>query len=367
MHWQAGAKLERFEGSSKSSGGPASAGYATCMGEHQCEHAVPGVQIMQPEPHIIEQILDSARALYGVLRSEPQPIAVGIVLEHAATLARRALGPKAPLIEIRQSPESCWIEVDAARLERAIANLIVNAAEHTAAPEPVRVVAQASRAGTDIRISAAGGGLDPRGLSALPGERSRRASKVALQIGLARELVELQDGTIVLRAARSAAPSAIIRLPGCAVRAPHGNPSAAHRSASSPRPRLDGVHVLLVEDDIDALDFLALILRQAGASVAAHSLAATAYDEFVQAPRQPDIIVSDIAMPFEDGYSFISRVRTWESRHGRVPVPAVAVSAFARDEDVQRARAHGFDRHVAKPVDASLLVEVIASWTQPGY
>lgn len=301
-----------------------------------------------------------------MLRREPQPIAVGTVLEHAAALARSALGSAAPQIEIREQPESCWIEVDAARLERAIAHLIVNAAVHTAVSEPVRLMAQASRAGADIRISAAGGGLDPRGLSAVPGEGARRGPKGNLQFGLARELVELQDGSIVLRAARGAAPSAVIRLPGCAVRAQGSGARAAYRSASAPRPRLDGVHVLLVEDDIDALDFLALILRQAGATVAGHTLAATAFDEFVASARKPDIVVSDIAMPVEDGYSFISRLRAWESRQGRVPVPAIAVSAFARDEDVQRARAHGFDRHVAKPVDASHLVEVIASWTQPG-
>ena len=69
-------------------------------------------------------------------------------------------------------------------------------------------------------------------------------------------------------------------------------------------------------------------------------------------------------MPTEDGYSLMWRLRAWELNHGRIPVPAVAVSAFARDEDVQRAQAHGFDVHVSKPVDASQLIGLIGDWTR---
>ena len=97
--------------------------------------------------------------------------------------------------------------------------------------------------------------------------------------------------------------------------------------------------ILLVEDDPDALDFLALILRQTGATVSAFPLAAPAFDFYSHSERLPDIVVSDIAMPTEDGYSLMWRLRAWELNHGRIPVPAVAVSAFARDEDVQRAQA----------------------------
>ena len=146
-------------------------------------------------------------------------------------------------------------------------------------------------------------------------------------------------------------------------RAVRGAPG--YRAGFAPSARLDGVHILLVEDDMDALDFLALILRQAGATVACHGMAASAFDYFVGAERPPDIVVSDIAMPAEDGYSFLSRLRTWENRHGRIPVPAVAVTAFSRDEDVRRAQAHGFDRHVPKPVEASALIELISSLTRP--
>jgi CheY-like chemotaxis protein len=123
---------------------------------------------------------------------------------------------------------------------------------------------------------------------------------------------------------------------------------------------------MVVEDDPDALEFLGLILRQTGATVMAFPHPAPAYEYYCSTATPPDLIVSDIAMPGEDGYSFLWRLRAWETNQGRVPVPAIAVSAFGRAEDVQRARAHGFDAHLAKPVDACQLIELIAAWALPG-
>ena len=337
-----------------------------CLHCHIDEFTPLGVQIMQAHPQIIERIVDSARALQGVLPSEPQRLSPRSLVEQSVGLARRALGASAPSIsiEVRHDASPWHLEVDAARLERAIANLIVNAAKHTAPSEPIVVLAHVDAAGAEVRVTHAGGGLNPRALAATPGDAGRRTPELDLHIALARQAIELQGGSLVLRAAASAQPSVVIRLPARAVRK-SGHEAQTFRAAPAARPRIDGVHVLLVEDDPDALDLLALILRQAGAKVSPYALAAPAFDYFVGCETPPDIVVSDIAMPVEDGYSFLSRLRAWERRRGRVPVPAVAVSAFGRDEDVQRALAHGFDRHIAKPVDASRLIEVIASWTHP--
>ena len=128
------------------------------------------------------------------------------------------------------------------------------------------------------------------------------------------------------------------------------------------RQRLDGIHVLLVEDDPDALEFLSLILSQAGARVSPFGLAQPAYDFVVATKDRPDIAVSDIAMPGQDGYSLLHKLRAWEHAQGRASVPAIAVSAFCRDEDVRRSIAAGFDRHWTKPVEAAHIVDQIAAW-----
>ncbi|MGH8665292.1 MAG: response regulator [Burkholderiales bacterium] len=337
--------------------------------------------LMQGQPHIIDRIVDSAGALQRVLRAEPQRVALDVLVDGAVSLARRALAAAAPAIEVRHEPHPYMLEVDAARLQRAIAALIVSAVKGRAPSAPkgrapsapkgkapsapwVAVISHGSAAGADIRITQAGAEVDPRALGDSVRHIDSNPSTLDLQMSLARQLVELQGGSIVVRAAGGGVqPSLVVRLPAKAVKRFGGKPTAF----ASPAPlgtRLDGVHILLVEDDPDALDFLALILRQTGATVSAFPLAAPAFDFYSRSEQLPDIVVSDIAMPVEDGYSLMWRLRAWELNHGRIPVPAVAVSAFARDEDVQRAHAHGFDVHVPKPVDASQLISLIAAWTR---
>jgi CheY-like chemotaxis protein len=321
--------------------------------------------IVQGQPQIIDRIVDSAGALQRVLRADPQSVALDVVVDSAVSLARRTLAASAPAIEVRHEPHPYMLEVDAARLQRAIAALIVNAVKGRAASAPpVAVISHGGAAGADIRITQGGAKVDPRALGGVGGHRDRNPSALDLQMALARQLIELQDGSIVLRAAGGGVqPSLVVRLPARAVKR-FGDKPKVYASMAPLGTRLDDVHILLVEDDPDALDFLALILRQTGATVSAFPLAAPAFDFYSQSARPPDIVVSDIAMPTEDGYSFMWRLRTWELNHGRVPVPAVAVSAFARDEDVQRARTHGFDVHVPKPVDASQLISLISAWTR---
>lgn len=319
---------------------------------------------MQSHSHlIIDRILDSARALRGALRAEPESIPLHDLLEHAASLARRA--EAGIRIEIRHEPRPHLLEVDAARLERSIADLIVHAAKYNDF-DPVTLTSYVNAAGAEVRVGHAGGGLDSEAASGARFRTDADRQGPELQMALVRQAIELQDGRVLLRAAGPACPpSLVVRLPARLVkRSAAAYPQRAARNHSLLR-RLDGVHVVLVEDDPDALEFLALVLRQAGARASTFPLAQPAFDFFVTSLQPPDIVVSDIAMPIEDGYSLIRRLRDWEATHARIPVPAIAVSAFTRDEDVQRALGYGFDRHVVKPVDAAHLVDLIASWTRP--
>ena len=317
---------------------------------------------MQAQLELIDQILESARSIHGTLHSEPQWISHQTLIDKAIATARRALGSVPLRVEQRHDPGVCLLEVDAARLERALAHLIVNAAKHSAPAEPVIVSSHAGAAGFEFKVGQGGAGVDVRALSDPAGRPSGR-SHLALEMALARQWVEMQDGRMLLRTAGSGnPPSVVIRLPAHLVKRRKDSERHFASSRRLPPRRLDGVHVVLVEDDPDALDFLSVVLAQSGATLSTFSLAGPAFDFIAHCRRQPDVVVSDIAMPVEDGYSFIRRLRTWEAAHARIPIPAIAVSAFARDEDVQHAIASGFDRHVRKPLDTPHLIDLIASW-----
>lgn len=322
------------------------------------------VAVSMQQAQLIDRIVDSARSLQRVLPAEPQLVSLDAVIEDAVALARHALGSAAPPIQTRHTSDPWSLEVDAARLQRAIANLIVNAAKHSGSSAPaIAVIAHASAAGVDVVVTRAGGGIAPAALAGGNRQTGCTSPGLDLQMALARQLVETQGGSLLLRAADNAPqPSLVIRLPARNAK----RSAVAKRFDRRAHNRLDGVQLLLVEDDPDALEFLSLILRQTGATVMAFSHPAPAFEYYCDAATPPDLIVSDIAMPGEDGYSFLWRLRAWESSHGRVPVPAIAVSAFGRAEDVQRARAHGFDAHLSKPLDASQLIELIAAWARPG-
>ncbi len=320
---------------------------------------------MQWQADIIDEIVKSARAIRRTLPAEPQRITHVDLIEQAAALARRALGSTPLRLQLQQAPCLYELEIDAARLARALGNVIVNAATHGPPGEPVVIAASSSGAGLDIRIERGGAGVDPRELSDPAWRGSGARSRLALDMALAREWIEMQGARVMLRAdGNPRPPSVVIRLPAERVRqrAKAPRPSSAARHAPQ---RLDGIHVLLVEDDPDALDFLSLVLAQTGAVLSAFSLTGPAFDFIASSSRSPDVLISDIAMPVEDGYSFVRRLRQWEAAHARIPIPAIAVSAFAREEDAQRAIASGFDRHVAKPVDTARLLDLVASFISP--
>jgi CheY-like chemotaxis protein len=125
--------------------------------------------------------------------------------------------------------------------------------------------------------------------------------------------------------------------------------------------RLDGLRVLLVEDEADARDLLVMMLEQYGATVTAASSAAEALKAMEAAT--PDVLVSDIAMPVIDGYTLIRRIRSLESERG-APIPAVALTAYARGEDRQSALEAGYQVHVPKPVEPEDLASVLAKLTK---
>ena len=191
---------------------------------------------------------------------------------------------------------------------------------------------------------------------------ARRYGGLGLGLSLVKYLVELHGGTIeAASAGEGQGATFIVTLPVRAVATPLGEVRGAPATVKS-SGELAGVRALVVDDEDDARELLEVVLTQYGADVVAVSSAAEAYTLLTATPPQerPDVMVTDIGMPGEDGYSLMRRVREWERERGAY-IPAVALTAYGRSEDRMRALRAGFQMHVAKPVEPAELAIVITS------
>jgi CheY-like chemotaxis protein len=194
---------------------------------------------------------------------------------------------------------------------------------------------------------------------------TRRQGGLGLGLNIARQLVELHGGNIEAYSdGEGKGATFTVNLPLGKVRT-SGAPrrvSATTMAAvknESPESRLSGRRILLVEDEPETQKALGIFLRQAGATVVFAESAEAGFEAYVDAP--PSMIVSDIALPGENGYSLMERIRRHEKDAGNPPTPAIALSAFTREEDKLAAVQAGFDRHLSKPIDPEILIEALSA------
>jgi CheY-like chemotaxis protein len=180
---------------------------------------------------------------------------------------------------------------------------------------------------------------------------------LGLGLAIVRQLVELHGGTVWAQSPGLDMGSTFsFRLPSMQVNSIAGEEEQVLASAGN----LRGVKVLLVDDEVDSREFMRFVLADSGAAVRAASSAAEAFE--VAQQFGPDVLVSDIGMPEEDGYSLLRRLRSLNTEFGKFG--AIALTAYARDEDRDRAFAAGFDRHLSKPVQPDILVDTIVKLRQ---
>jgi CheY-like chemotaxis protein len=318
---------------------------------------------------LIDDLLDTSRIISGKVRLDMQPVELVSVIDAALESVRPAADAKTIEIESRLDPEAGAVVGDPGRLQQIFWNVLSNAIKFT--PEKGRVRLELKQAGgrVTVVVSDTGIGIEPEFLPHVferfrqaDGSTTRRYGGLGLGLALTRHLVELHGGTIrATSPGESQGATFTIALP----QPQRGADRAlllAPESAPSSTGRLDvdlcGLRVLVVDDDLDARDLVARALTERRAEVQA---AASAAEGFVcLQSRLPNVLVSDIAMPGEDGYSFIRKVRNLPSELGG-RIPAVALSAFARPEDRAKARQAGYDVHLAKPIDADELARQVAS------
>ena len=321
---------------------------------------------VRAQTQLIGDLLDVSRIITGKLRLEVHPIAVVPVIEAGVDAVRSSAEAKEITLTVDVPPEVPKITGDPDRLQQVVWNLVSNAVKFT--PQGGRIDVALSTEGSCLKLAVTdnGKGIEPEFLPHVF-ERFRQADSTStrahggLGLGLAivRHLVELHGGTVQAESAGLGRGSSfIVRLPLSAPLETGSSPEKEAGPDSDPDVRLDGVRVMVVEDESDVRDFLRVSLVQYGADVSAFATTAEALDA-VEAER-PDVLVSDIGMPGEDGYSFIRRVRALGPDRGG-QVPAAALTAYAKGEDGHRVLSAGFQVHLPKPVQPADLANVVAT------
>jgi PAS domain S-box-containing protein len=320
---------------------------------------------------LIEDVLDVSRIITGKLRLNLTSIELVALLEAAIDTVRPAADAKEIRLECRLDPCVGLVVGDASRLQQIVWNLLSNAVKFTPSGGRVDVELQRINTGVQIRVSDTGEGIAKEFLPHVF-ERFRQAdssstrSHGGLGLGLAivRHLVELHGGTVFVESPGiGQGTTFIVNLPmkvvGVETNTPQQlSPRTAFEIAQNYLPTLEGLRVLVVDDEADARELLTTMLQPYGVEVMTVASAQEAL--LVLQQYHPDVLVSDIGMPGENGYALIEKVRALSQEAGG-KIPAVALTAYARAEDRTQALLAGFQLHVPKPVNHAELAAVVAN------
>ncbi len=321
------------------------------------------------QKQIIEDILDVSRVITGKLQLNLGPVDLVAVVDAALDAVRPALEAKDIKIETIIDAGLRIVPGDPARLQQVVWNLLSNAAKFTPGEGKIEVRVSQDASSVLIQVSDTGPGIEP---SFLPhvferfrqadGSTTRTHGGLGLGLAIVRHLVELHGGVITAEN-RQEGTGAIftvkLRLPTGELRPETLARAMAAFKEPEPEPAsLEGLRILVVDDESDTLDLVTIDLTQYGANVTAVNSAAGALNALSES--QFDVMISDIAMPDMDGYELIRQVRKSEAGT-KNRLPAVALTAYARVHDRMRAIMAGYNTHIPKPVEANELLTVVAS------
>lgn len=324
----------------------------------------------QLQARLIEDLLDVSRIISGKLRLEASPLDLRKVVQAAVEASQPSAA--AAKVELSLELADCASEVsgDAERLQQVVGNLLNNAVKFSAAGGQVRL--RTYRKGRELVLEVAddGRGIAPQFLPHLF-ERFRQAGHplargkgggLGLGLAIARYLVEAHQGTIAAASeGEGQGATFTVSLPLTLTESSTPPPPAVAAPASG--RSLGGAYVLVVDDDPDALELLSMFFAREGAEVGLASSPQVAR-ELIRT-RHPDVIVCDVSMPDEDGYTFMRRLRASGERAGAF-IPALALTGHAGPDDSRAALMAGFQMHVSKPLDPPRLLESVATLWRRG-
>jgi PAS domain S-box-containing protein len=344
--------------------------------EPQVKRALAGIMIgVEHQVRLIDDLLDVTRAMSGNLGLVKQPMPVVPVLADAVESLRAMALEKDLRIVTDYSIADREIHGDPDRIRQIFVNLVTNAVKFTPPGGTIWVSATSEGPMARIEVRDNGAGIPPEFLPYLfdpfrqadQGSSSRSQEGLGLGLALVQRLAELHGGHVscesdgVDRGATFRVYLPLRRDSGSRVVLAHAE---QHDEVNSALPSLSGIRVLLIDDQREARESLATLLTQAGGlvDVAASGMEALSLLENAGVEERPQVIVCDIAMPDEDGYATLRRLRAWEaSRPTGARRPAIALSAFTQREDRIRALTEGFQMHLTKPVAPAEIITVIAS------
>jgi CheY-like chemotaxis protein len=319
----------------------------------------------QAQAQLVEDLLDTSRVVSGKMHLSFVPTDVAEIVRAAIESFRPLARSRGIALDLEVASDLVPILGDAARLQQIIGNVVSNALKFTSTGGQVHVTVRKAGGSVEIEVADNGAGIAPEFLPYVfdrfrqgDSTTTRVHGGLGLGLSIARQLVQMHGGTI--RAAsggRGQGATFTVVLPGASAATVDASPSSAEPAL----PSLDGVRVLAVDDQEDARALLQAVLRGAGAEV---EVAASA-DEARQriSARRPTVVVSDIGMPGEDGYSLIRDIRDADAVGDQQRLPCIAVTAYAREDDRMRALAAGYDRHITKPLDPAALLRAVADLT----
>jgi PAS domain S-box-containing protein len=336
--------------------------------EPQMRHAFEVIQRSgESQAQLVDDILDTARIFTGRFNLEVRPIQVNRILQAAADVIRPSAEGKGITLQVATDNQSNIVLGDARRVQQIFWNLLSNSVKFT--NKGGRIEARLARIGDriEVSISDTGIGIDPHFLPHVfdrfrqaDSSSTRKYSGLGLGLAIVRHLAEVHGGSVsasslgiglgsTFKVDFPAAPRPCLPQPESGTQVDSSHPDVCQE--------LKGVCVLVVEDDPETLDLLKFILDQRQAEVTTATSAAEALRVLEDTPA--DVLISDLAMPDQDGYDLIRRVRSLAPERGG-NVPAVALSAYTRAEDRMRSLAAGFSLHLPKPVDPAELVAALA-------
>ena len=318
------------------------------------------------QTQLIEDLLDISRILQGKLTLKLEAVDLAATIEAAQETVRLAAEAKSITLQTALEPTTRSLLGDANRLQQVVWNLLSNAVKFTPPEGQVQIVLTYSATEAQITVCDTGKGISPEFIPFVfdtfrqaDGTITRTFGGLGLGLAIVRQIVELHGGTVVASSAgEGSGATFVVRLPLRSTVLPVSQSCESVAQLLS----LQGVRVLVVDDEVDTQALLTFILEQAGAHVTAVASAAAALETL---PKSiPDVLLSDIGMAEMNGYSLMRQIRSLKPEQGG-DIPAIALTAYAGEFDQQQALEAGFQQHLSKPVEPEALVKAIVQLLKP--
>ena len=315
---------------------------------------------------LVDDLLDVSRITQGKISLKKEPLELGRVIQHSIDTARTLLDAKHHHLSVSVPAAPIWVHGDFARLSQVVGNILNNAAKYTGEGGRIELTASAERGEALISVRDNGIGIDGALLPHVfelftQGERSLDRSQGGLGVGLTvvQRLVDLHNGRVEVRSDGPGQGSLFRVILPCISEVPHGRAAAEAGPAGISAPSA-GRRVLVIDDNIDAAESIAVFLRLEGHEVRTVSDGAQAIA--IAQVFAPQVAVVDIGLPGMNGYEVARRLRL---KGAEGPALLIALTGYGQKEDRARSTEAGFDHHFVKPADPRVIQEAIASWRAP--